>query len=343
MSRRTQTVTRADARRTVAEWLHHHLRLSWNQARQLVRDGKVWIDDQPCRDSSMRLQKGQKIAVEDTRGPDFQSSRERPPRKSGRERPDWKSGPRENKHKAEKPNSGIVVRFVDEHIVVVEKPAGLTTMRHGHEAAEFGERGRRFLPATLEDMLPGLLPRSGPKLPQVISVHRLDKETSGLVVFARTPEAARHLGGQMRAHTAERRYIAVVRGQAKDTTVESWLVRDRGDGRRGSGAKEDGQRAVTHVHVMEQFAGFALVECKLETGRTHQVRIHLGEMGTPLCGERIYDRPLNGAPLPDGSEARRIMLHAATLDFEHPATGKRMRWSAKLPRDMKTLIERLRG
>ncbi len=345
MSRRTHVVTRADARRTVAEWLHQHLSLSWNQARQLVRDGNVWIDEQLCRDSSQRLQRGQKIGVEG----DF-STKPQPGRKplkpesqkskaeSRKRRPDARTPKAESRT----PNPSIVVRFADDHIVVVEKPAGLTTMRHGHEAAEFGERGRRFLPATLEDVLPGLLPRAGTKLPRVIAVHRLDKETSGLVIFARTPEAARHLGGQMRAHTAERRYLAVVRGQARDGTVESWLVRDRGDGRRGSGAQEEGQKAVTHVHVLEQFGNFALVECRLETGRTHQVRIHLGEMGTPLCGERVYDRPLNGAPLPDGSGARRIALHAATLDFEHPATGQRMHWTSSMPRDMKDLVERLR-
>jgi 23S rRNA pseudouridine1911/1915/1917 synthase len=328
MSRRTQIVSRADARRTVAEWLHHHLKLPWNKARQLVREGKVWIDNRPCRDSAQRLMRGQSISFEDMsteRGPD---------RKSGRTRPEWKSGPRKK--------TGIIVRHVDEHIVVADKPAGLTTMRHGHEAAEFGERARRFLPPTLEEMLPGLLPRSGGKPARVIAVHRLDKETSGLVIFARTPEAARHLGAQMRTHTAERRYLALVRGQAKDATVDSWLVRDRGDGRRGSGAKVEGQRAVTHVHVLEQFDGFALLECQLETGRTHQVRIHLGEMGNPLCGERIYDRPLHGSPLPDGRGAKRIMLHAASLDFEHPATGQRMHWTSRMPRDMKELVEKLR-
>jgi 23S rRNA pseudouridine1911/1915/1917 synthase len=237
----------------------------------------------------------------------------------------------------------IIIQFADAHVVVVEKPAGLTTMRHSHEAAEFGERGRRFLPKTLEDLLPDLLPKEKGKAARVIAVHRLDKETSGLVVFARTAEAARHLGKQMRAHTAERRYLAIVRGSAKDATIETWFVRDRGDGRRGSGKEKEGQQAITHVRVVELLGDFSLVECRLETGRTHQVRIHLGEMGTPLCAERIYDRPLNGKPLPDGSGAKRIALHAATLDFGHPATGRRMHWTSKLPRDMKDLLERLRS
>ena len=87
---------------------------------------------------------------------------------------------------------------------------------------------------------------------------------------------------------------------------------------------------------------YTLVECRLETGRTHQVRIHLGEAGTPLCGERVYDRPINGRPLPDGSGAKRILLHAARLGFDHPTTGKRMSWESAMPPDMIEAIARVR-
>ncbi len=174
-------------------------------------------------------------------------------------------------------------------------------------------------------------------------MHRLDKETSGLVVFARTAQAESQLGRQLRAHQVERRYLALVRGKARSGRIESWLVPNRGDGRRGSvPSPGEGQYAVTHVSVVEELGDFTLVECRLETGRTHQVRIHLGESGTPLCGERIYDRPLHGRPVPDSSGARRIMLHAATLAFEHPATGQRLEWSAPLPTDMAGLLGRLR-
>jgi 23S rRNA pseudouridine1911/1915/1917 synthase len=243
------------------------------------------------------------------------------------------------------PRSALpVLRHVDAHVVVVDKPAGLTTMRHPGEAAEFGARARKFLPPTLADLLPGLLAR-GPtsRPPRVRAVHRLDKETSGLVVFARTPAAEASLGQQFRAHTTERRYLALVRGRARPGRIESSLVRDRGDGRRGSSPEPGaGQRAVTYVRVVEDLGDFTLVECRLETGRTHQVRIHLGESGTPLCGERVYDRPLHGAPLPDESGAARPMLHAARLGFDHPATGRRMSWEAALPADMHQLLTRLR-
>jgi 23S rRNA pseudouridine1911/1915/1917 synthase len=236
------------------------------------------------------------------------------------------------------------VVFADDYVVVVDKPAGLTTMRHAEEAREHGARAQRFLPATLQDVLPGLLPRGrGGKAATVRAVHRLDKETTGLVVFARTPAAEGHLGKQFRAHSTERLYRALVRGRAKDARIESWLVADRGDGRRGSGTEPGtGQRAVTHVRVVEELGEFTLVECRLETGRTHQVRIHLGEAGTPLCGERVYDRPPNGRPLPDGSGARRVMLHAAVLGFQHPGTGERVRWTTTLPKDMADLLQRLR-
>ncbi len=244
------------------------------------------------------------------------------------------------------------IRFADGHIVVVDKPAGLTTMRHREEAAEFGARARRFLPPTLADLLPAALAaRDGGKHPgrraaplSAIPVHRLDKETSGLVVLARTPQAARHLGRQFREHTIKRCYLAVVRGRAIGGRIESHLVRNRGDGRRGSTAKPGaGERAVTHVRVVEELGPYTLVECRLETGRTHQVRIHLAEAGTPLCGERIYDRPLHGKPAPDGSGMARPALHAVMLGFQHPATGKYVQWTTSMPADLDVLLGQLRS
>lgn len=239
---------------------------------------------------------------------------------------------------------GIILRHVDAQIVVVEKPAGLTTVRHAQEARAFGRRARKFLPATLVDLLPAVLQQHGHESRgRMRAVHRIDKETSGLLVLARTDEAERDLGKQFRAHSVGRHYLALVRGQAKDERIESYLVPDRGDGRRGSGDAGQGQHAVTHVRVVELLDGFSLVECRLETGRTHQVRIHLAERGTPLCGERIYDRPLHGQPIPDGSGARRPLLHAAYLALDHPHAGKRLEWRADLPPDMKKLRKKLRG
>src|SRR5262249_55142666 len=156
-----------------------------------------------------------------------------------------------------------------------DKPPNLTTMRHADEVAEFGPRARRYLPPTLADLLPELQAEGRPGcFSWIRAVHRLDRETSGLVVFARTPRAERELGKQLREHSIERRYLAVTRGRAKPGRIESRLVRDRGDGRRGSvAAPGEGQRAVTHVGIVEELGEYTLVECRLETGRTHQVRI----------------------------------------------------------------------
>ena len=99
---------------------------------------------------------------------------------------------------------------------------------------------------------------------------------------------------------------------------------------------------MTHVHVVEPLGEYALVECRLETGRTHQVRIHLADAGAPLCGETVYDRPLHGKPTSDGSGSKRVALHAATLGFDHPATRKRLVWKSALPDDLSRLLKRLR-
>jgi 23S rRNA pseudouridine1911/1915/1917 synthase len=312
----TFVVSPAESGHTVLETIRAHLSLSWSQARRLVASGRVRLNGRPCSDAAQRVRRGQRLEV-----------REEQPRPI--------------------PASSVgefEIRFVDAQLVVVEKPAGLTTMRHPEEAAEFGARARRFLPPTLEDLLAAQLARRHIGKPgKLRAVHRLDKDTSGLVVFARTVEAERHLGRQFRAHGVERSYLAVVRGRAKPGRIESYLVQDRGDGRRGSTTEPGlGKRAVTHVRVVEDLGEFSVVECRLETGRTHQVRIHLGESGTPLCGERVYDRPLHGKPLPDTSGAPRLALHAASLGFEHSATGQWVEWRSPLPKDLKTLMQRIR-
>src|SRR5207237_7869250 len=125
----------------------------------------------------------------------------------------------------------VEVVYADDAVVVANKPAGLTTMRHREEAEEFGTRGKRFLPKTLADLLPGLL--GAPDRP-VIPVHRIDRDTSGLVVFARTPAAAESLTKQFRKHTVDRRYLALTRGTPQAGRIDSVLVPDRGDGRRGT-------------------------------------------------------------------------------------------------------------
>lgn len=245
----------------------------------------------------------------------------------------------------------IRVHLVDEHLVVVEKPSGMTTMRHEEEAHWSGRRRRRE--STLDDLLPGVLAKSlatsrrGPtgrvRLPQVIPVHRLDRDTSGLMVFARTVVAEQALVEQFREHSIDRAYLAIVQGEIAEQTIESHLGRDRGDGKRGSVAdSEAGQHAVTHVRPIDIVNGFSVAECRLETGRTHQIRIHLSEAGHPVCGDREYLGPLGRKAMLDRSGAPRLALHAALLGFEHPLTGEPLHFETRLPRDLSEFLKRLR-
>src|SRR5262249_25754369 len=173
---------------------------------------------------------------------------------------------------------------------------------------------------------------------------RLDRETSGLVVFARTVEAERGLGKQFHAHTVTRRYLALVPGRVAAQRVHSFLVRDRADGRRGSTRVEgQGKEAITQIEVAESLPGYTLLRCRLETCRTHQIRIHLAELGHPVCGDKVYRHLRDGRVLPDDSGAPRLALHASELGFRHPVTREKLRWEMDLPADLKALLERLRG
>jgi 23S rRNA pseudouridine1911/1915/1917 synthase len=225
---------------------------------------------------------------------------------------------------------------------VAEKPAGICTVRHPAER-DWPER-RKALSPTLQDLVAARIATPPHRLRRPLRiVHRLDKETSGLVVFARSVAAERGLGKQFHAHTVTRCYLALVPGSVAARTIRTQLVRDRGDGRRGSSAVSGvGKKAVTHVEVVERLPGYTLVGCRLETGRTHQIRIHLAELGHPVCGDRVY-RGAYGAPaVPDESGAPRLALHAAELGFTHPITGTALHWTMPLPADLQELLERLR-
>lgn len=240
----------------------------------------------------------------------------------------------------------LVIRHLDEHLVVVEKPAGISSVRHPAELA-WPDQHRRLDP-TLQDLtqwaIAKRLNRPTKSLPPLRIVHRLDKETSGLLVFARSVLGERELGRQFRKHTVVRRYLAVVPGYLTPRTIRSVLVRDRGDGRRGSTSLPDlgGKEAVTHVAVEEKLPRHTVLSCRLETGRTHQIRIHLAEAGHPVCGEKVYTRTADGRELPDTSGPPRLALHATELGFEHPVTGAHLHWTMPLPADLKRFVDGLR-
>lgn len=311
------TVTADQAGQTLAAILRQ-LRPgeSWSKVKALATGRLVAVGGSLCMDPARRLNEGEVVAVLAKPAPVIKG-----------ERPD-----------------DVVIRHLDEDVVVVEKASGISTVRHPAERSWKDER--RELVPTLDDITQlAIARRFGIKkheLPRLRVVHRLDKETSGLVVFARSVRAERELGRQFKAHTVIRRYVAIVNGTVGPQTFSSWLVRDRGDGRRGSGPESTGKHAVTHVDVLEKLPHHTVLICQLETGRTHQIRIHLSEAGHPVCGESVYNRRADGGVIPDESGAPRLALHAAELGFAHPATGKEISWTMPPPPDLERLLDRLR-
>jgi 23S rRNA pseudouridine1911/1915/1917 synthase len=339
-------VDRRENGQTLAAVLKMRYGLTWSQAKRLIEKRHVKVSGQIETDIARRLKFGKKVelaagTVEGQKSVDPKSVSPKLSKAAPKKVRPRSAVPASTQNDRTPSAPGIEIVYSDDSVVVANKPPGLTTMRHKEEAAEFGERGKKFLPKTLAEMLPKLL--GSPDRP-VIAVHRIDRDTSGLVVFARTRSAADSLLKQFRKHTVDRRYLALTRGVPNAGRIESIVLRDRGDGRRGGtldANSADGKKAVTHVKIIEDWQRYALVECRLETGRTHQVRIHLGEAGSPLCGEAVYDRPVNGRPLPDGSGAKRPMLHAARLGFRHPENGVELLWEISPPEDFVQLREKL--
>lgn len=245
--------------------------------------------------------------------------------------------------------SDVVIQFVDPHVVIVEKPAGMMTHRRPEERNWSAERKSRQ--PTLDESLNELLARRASagnrqrsRSAGVRCVHRLDRDTSGLLVFARNAEAEEHLVSQFRRHAVHRVYWAIVHGRPQDGTIVSNLVRDRGDGRRGSVPNPKmGQRAVTHVRWLEKLGDYSLVECRLETGRTNQIRIHMAEAGHLVCGDPKYSQPFAADAISDGSHAPRLALHAAELGFTHPVSGEDLFFQMPFPPDLDQFAKRLRS
>jgi 23S rRNA pseudouridine1911/1915/1917 synthase len=206
---------------------------SWNEVRRLARTGKIFIDGVAVLDPTQPIAAGAEFEL-----------RQNAPRAT---------------RTPSLPRSAIL--HLDAQVVVVAKPAGISTVPYDEN-----ERG------TLDELVMETISERGRRAPLGV-VHRIDKETSGVVVFSRTLAAKYHLKNQFRFHSVERRYVAIAHGNVKTATIESRLVQDRGDGRRGSTENEElGRAAITHVKWLEALRGATLVECRLETGRTHQIR-----------------------------------------------------------------------
>ena len=231
----------------------------------------------------------------------------------------------------------LTVVFEDEHLIVVDKPAGLVV----HPAA--GNPDGTLVNALLHHCAGGLSGIGGVARPGI--VHRIDKDTSGLMVVAKADAAHEGLARQFADHSIERVYLAVVNGHPKPTSGTISGRIGRSDANRKKMAvlpKESsrGKHAVTRYKVLKELDGCALVECRLETGRTHQVRVHLASIGHALLGDPVYGRA-NAAlrPILEKLDFRRQALHAAVLGFIHPVTGNRLSFSSELPPDMAELID----
>lgn len=168
-------------------------------------------------------------------------------------------------------------------------------------------------------------------------VHRLDKDTSGIMIVAKNDAAHISLSQQIQSKTAVRTYIAVVRGNIKTDsgTIETQIARDKTDRKKMSVVKEGGRDAITDYEVLERFGKYTLVRCKLRTGRTHQIRVHMEYLGYPLVGDPKY------SPMKTPFGIKGQALHSHTLEFTHPRTGERMKFEAPLPEDMHKIITRL--
>jgi 23S rRNA pseudouridine1911/1915/1917 synthase len=311
------TVEADGAGQTLAAVLRGRLGLTWSAARALCESGKVFIGEARMLDPAVRVPSGAVIALR-------------------------RSAPRPLSTWATQALAAIV--YEDSQLVVIDKPAGIMSVPYERGDSEtamdlvrsaWRARARR--------------PSDATSVPLHI-VHRIDKETSGLLLFAKTKRALRELQTMWRAHDIDRRYLCVVHGRLTDRRIESYFVDDRGDGLRGSprGFRHAatpppmGKRAVTHVKALEFIDRLAtLCAVTLETGKTHQIRIHVAEEGHPVVGEEVYIRDFvfhGGTPLP----SPRLLLHAETLGFTHPVTGQKVSLSRPPPPEFTEALDRLR-
>ena len=226
-------------------------------------------------------------------------------------------------------NIPLDIIYEDEDVVVVNKARGMVV----HPAA--GNYSGTLVNALLYHCknLSGI---NGVIRPGI--VHRLDKDTSGIMICAKNDAAHVSLSEQIQSKTAQRTYLAVVRGNIKTDSgvIETQISRDKDDRKKMAVVKEGGRNAITEYEVVERFGKYTIVRCKLKTGRTHQIRVHMEYLGYPLVGDPKY------SPMKTPFSINGQALHSLTLAFDHPRTGERMEFEAKLPEDLHKVVTRLR-
>lgn len=267
-----------------------------------VRAGRVQVDGAPARESKAKVWGGEQIEIDEI--PDVVGRASMPE------------------------NIALKVVFEDECLLVIDKPAGLVV-----------HPGNGNWSGTLLNALLFHAPELE-RVPRAGIVHRLDKETSGLLVVARTPAAQTDLVRQLQARTVRRHYYALARGMlAGDGTVDAPIGRHPRL-RTRMAVTPGGKPARTHYRIIERFVDCTLLECALETGRTHQIRVHLESIGHALVGDPVYGT--RASRVPSGPAFGRQALHARRLGLIHPLSGKTMTWTSALPEDMALLVVQAR-
>ncbi len=309
------TVAPAEAGVRLDRWLNARLPdLSRTRVQALVEAGLVRVAGRPAK-ASRRLKVGERVEAEV------------PPPPAEELAPEAVE---------------LQVIFEDDHVLVVDKPAGMIT----HPGAG---RSTGTLAAAALAHAPGVAGVGGPRRPGI--VHRLDKGTSGLIVLAKTQAAYDALTAQLARRSVSRRYLCLVHGRVKRDagTIDAPIGRDpRSRVRMAVVTGGKGRRSITRFRVLERFPGASYVECRLETGRTHQIRVHLASLGHPLLGDETYGRrrvSTAGGPVPAAllEGLGGVALHAAGLAFIHPASGEPVALESPLPGRMARLLDALRG
>ena len=229
--------------------------------------------------------------------------------------------------------------YEDDDLIVVNKPKGMVV----HPAP--GNPDGTLVNALLYHCAGSLSSINGVKRPGI--VHRIDKDTSGLIMAAKNDAAHTELSRQLFEHSVTRRYMALVRDNIKDDegTVDIPIGRDKKDRKKRAVNGSNPKNAVTHYRVLERFGSCTLIECRLETGRTHQIRVHMAHIRHPLLGDQVYGRGAESIRVGDKvvSVGNGQLLHAGVLGFVHPATGEYMEFRADPPEEYMSILEKLRG
>jgi len=284
--------------------------LSRERLKALIAEGHVWRDGAAVRDPAVKAREGQSFSI---------------------------AVPTVRALHNEAQDIPLVIPFEDEHLLLVDKPAGLVV----HPAA--GNLDGTLVNALLHHCAGRLSGIGGVARPGI--VHRIDKDTSGLMVVAKTDKAHEGLAAMFAAHSIDRRYRAIVGGRPNPPAgiVDAPLARSPHDRKKiAIVADGRGRRAVTHFRTLKPLRDAALVECRLETGRTHQVRVHMASLGHALLGDPVYGRtrPPHRAILRELGFARQA-LHAAHLGFIHPVTSRALSFDSEIPPDMQELFSLL--